>query len=279
MRRKSIGEVLRSVRESRGLTLLEMQRITQIQVKYLQALEYNDFAFIPDETYARIFLQRYAEALGLDSEILLEAYEVDGLVIYYDSDEEAFGDMLSRGKKGKRISNYLPLISLLLAACSILIFVTYIVHSRIKNQSTIEDNSSYKVVSQSTSQTSSSSSTISSSSTSSSTTSSTKSEVNLAVSGGGKNISVKATNITTPLDIRLSVTDVTSWISVSDTDLSNGVVLSSENKSVSTTLPNGLHQTTITLGVVQGVTIEIGGKKLNTSLLTAYTGTITLTIE
>ncbi len=48
MRQKSIGEVLRSARESRSWNLIDVQRMTKIQAKYLQALEYNDFEYIPD---------------------------------------------------------------------------------------------------------------------------------------------------------------------------------------------------------------------------------------
>lgn len=277
MRQKSIGEVLKTARESRGWSLAEMQRLTQIQAKYLQALEYNDFAFIPDKDYARNFLERYAHVLELDSEILLEAYDTDSLVVYYGvGEEEDFDEKLSRSQRGKKgVSNYLPMIYLLLAACSILIFITYIVHSRIQNQATLSENSSYKVVSQSISKSSSSSSTTASSTTSSSTTP----KVGLTVSGGGDSLTVKVTNATEPLDIKLSVTDVTSWISVSDTDLATGSTLSAENKSAMTTLPTGVQTTTITLGVVQGVTIEIGSQKLDTSLLTNQSGTIVLTIE
>ncbi|CRH85977.1 Uncharacterized protein conserved in bacteria [Chlamydia trachomatis] len=156
-----------------------------------------------------------------------------------------------------------------------MIFITYIVHSCIQNQATLSENGSYKVVSQSTSKSSSSSSTTASSTTSSSTTP----KVELTVSGGGDSLTVKVTNATEPLDIKLSVTDVTSWISVSDTDLATGSTLSAENKSAMTTLPTGVQTTTITLGVVQGVTIEIGSQKLDTSLLTNQSGTIVLTIE
>ncbi|MBY5034072.1 helix-turn-helix domain-containing protein [Streptococcus gallolyticus] len=279
MRQKSIGEVLKTARESRGWSLTEVQRLTQIQAKYLQALEYNDFAFIPDKVYARNFLERYAEVLDLDSEVLLDAYDTDSLVAYYGvGEEEDFNEELSRSQRGKRgLASYLPMVYLLLAACSILIFVTYVVHSRIQNQVTLSENSSYKVVSQTT--TTSSSTASSSSQTSSSSTSSSEQKTALTVSGGGNNLAVQVTNASEPLEVKLSVTDVTSWISVSDTDLAGGTVLSIENKSVTTSLAAGQPTATITLGVVQGVTIEIGGKKVDMSLLTSQTGTITITVE
>ena len=88
MRQKSIGEVLRSARESRSWNLIDVQRMTKIQAKYLQALEYNDFEYIPDSNYIESFLVTYADALELDSAVLLDAYKKNSLVIYYEEGEE-----------------------------------------------------------------------------------------------------------------------------------------------------------------------------------------------
>lgn len=53
--------------------------------------------------------------------------------------------------------------------------------------------------------------------------------------------------------------------------------ISPENQSVSTTISPGT-TSTITLGVVQGVTITIDNQQIDTSGLTSLTGTITLII-
>ncbi|WP_236682926.1 helix-turn-helix domain-containing protein [Streptococcus sp. X13SY08] len=154
MRQKSIGEVLKTARESQGLSLDQLQRMTKIQVKYLQALEYNDFEFIPDQAYTRSFLQRYAETLELDAAVLLDAYDHHRLVVYYEAGEEANVDVeRSRRKKTKqKKGSVLPLIYLLLAASFILIFVTYVVYSRVQNQARLPKiSSSYQVVPQTTS--------------------------------------------------------------------------------------------------------------------------------
>lgn len=81
------------------------------------------------------------------------------------------------------------------------------------------------------------------------------------------------------LPLTLSVTDVTSWISVSDTDLAGGVVLSPENQTVTTTLGAGVSQTNLVLGVVQGVKISLAGEEVDTSALTSTTATIVITQE
>ncbi|MGZ7230683.1 helix-turn-helix domain-containing protein, partial [Streptococcus pyogenes] len=88
MRQKSIGEVLRDARESRGWTFADIQRMTKIQARLVQALEYNDFEMIPDREYTRTFLQRYAEVLDLDAAVILDAFDSNSLIAYYDAGEE-----------------------------------------------------------------------------------------------------------------------------------------------------------------------------------------------
>lgn len=281
MRQKSIGEVLRVTRENQGLEFAELQRLTKIQVKYLQALEYNDFDYIPDKEYARSFLKRYADVLELDSEVLLDAFDHNTLVAYYEAGEEddSIGQLSrkSKGKTHKKRKNYLPLIYLLLIATAILVFVTYVVYTRVQHQIDQTTASSYSVVNSSSTESSTTSSTTSSSSTSSSSTTTPSSQ--LSVTGGGDTLEATLSGQTEATEITLSVTDVTSWISVSETDLAGGVVLSAESPSVTTTIPQGTTSVTITLGVVQGVTVTVAGQNLDTSALTSQTGTITLTIQ
>lgn len=286
MRQKSIGEVLRSARENKGLTLGEAQRLTKIQAKYLQCLEFNDFDGIPDQEYVASFLSRYTEVLGLDSRVILDAYGKNSLVTYHENggELELHSHLRRSYKPTKKIGDYLPLIYLLLAALFIVIFISYIVHTRMQHQSEITTASSYSVVSSDSSSEEASNSetsttTASSSSTSSSSSSSQEEKVKLTSSGSGSQLAATLTGTTGAVEITLTVTDVTSWVSVSGTDLASGVVLSPDNKTVTTELPEGTNTASIVLGVVEGVEITIGGQKLDTSAITSNTGTITLTIE
>lgn len=293
MRQKSIGEVLRSARESRGWNLIDVQRMTKIQAKYLQALEYNDFEYIPDSNYIESFLVTYADALELDSAVLLDAYKKNSLVIYYEEgEEEELSTELKRRyklrKKNKKDS-FLPLFYLLLAAGLMIIFVTFVIHSRMKQISLFSNQStSYSVSRQVTNSSSSianastsgnvieESSSNSSSSTSSSTTSASEM---IQVTGSGESISATVSKFTYPIDITVTADNTTSWISLSDTTLSGGVTLTPDNPSATTKIEEGVSSATLVLGVVKGVTITIGGQKLDTSALTTQTGSITLYFE
>lgn len=285
MRQKSIGEVLREARESRGWTFADIQRMTKIQARLVQALEYNDFEAIPDRDYTRSFLQRYAEVLDLDASVILHAYDTNSLVVYYETEEESDSkiDLRRNVKPRKARKSYLPLIYLLLAAIFILIFVAYIVSQRIQNQAITPPSTSYSVVSstsdsQSTTQTTSEQTTETATS-STSSSSSAPSTTQLTTTGGGSNLAVTVTGASKPVEVELSVTTATSWISLSDTDLAGGATLSPENTTVTVTIPETVTNTTLTLGVVEGVTVRVAGQEVDLSALTEQSGYISFTIE
>ncbi|MGT2911991.1 helix-turn-helix domain-containing protein [Streptococcus cameli] len=282
MRKKSIGEVLKLARTARGWTLEQLQRMIKIQARHLQALEENDFEAIGDREYARAFIERYAEALELDAEVILDAFDRNSLIVYYEAGEEPeFASDFRRSKKTPQKKNsYLPLIYLLLTAVAIFVFIAYIVSARIQNQVRPTQKASYSVVSKSSS-TEASSSSIPEESTASSSSEEEKpsSDVELTVTGADPNIAVTVSKATKPVEVVLSVTDTTSWIALTDTELANGATLSPENRSVTVTIPEGVNYTTLTLGVVQGVKVEVAGKTVAMSGLTSQTGYITFTIE
>lgn len=70
----SPGEQLRTAREERGLTLEDVYAATHIRVEYLNALEQDDRAALPDDVVARGFVRNYARYLGLDPKPLVGEY-------------------------------------------------------------------------------------------------------------------------------------------------------------------------------------------------------------
>ncbi len=74
---ESLGEKLKAIRTSAGLTLSEMAAKTKIRKTFLQAFETGQFAKLPDPVYARNFLKVYVRALGGDVEYFLEQFETE----------------------------------------------------------------------------------------------------------------------------------------------------------------------------------------------------------
>jgi len=69
-----IGATLREARVRKRLTLQQVEDDTKIRVKYLQAMENEEFDAMPGATYAKGFLRGYSTYLGLDPEIILDEY-------------------------------------------------------------------------------------------------------------------------------------------------------------------------------------------------------------
>ncbi|KXT77761.1 helix-turn-helix domain-containing protein [Streptococcus sp. DD13] len=265
MRRKSIGEILRETRLDTGIGLREMQKRTNIQVKYLQALEYNDFDAIPDERYIRSFLERYANELDLDSSILLEAFDHGALVAYeeeFEGEDEKSRRSSRKGRSYRTFSSFLPLIYLILLALVIILFITFVIYTRTRQNWTSPSvsGSSYSVVKE----TSTSLSTTESSSSQSSTSPSSES-VSMVTQMDGTQMTVTVSGSKGSLPVSISGKNTTSWISLSGTELSDGVVISSENPQVTTTLPETIQSATLVIGVTEGVTVNIAGQPLDIS--------------
>ena len=269
MRKKTIGEVLRLARINQGLSLEELQEKTEIQLHFLEAMEADDFDLLPSTFYARSFLRKYAWAVELDEGIVLDAYDSGSMITYeeVDVDEE---DLSGRRRSNKKKTSYLPLFYFVLFALSILIFVTYYVWNYIQTQPS-SSSANYSVVNSTSSTTSSSSSSSSQTSSSSSTTEST-----ITVSGEGNRIEARYKTSKETATVQLAVSDATSWVSVSGSELEGGVTLSEDNKNAKTTVSTK-NPVTITLGVVKGVTVTVDNQTIDTSKLTTQTGTVTLT--
>jgi len=69
-----IGNSLREARIRRGLTIKDVEDVTKIRSKYLEALEENDYEVLHGPTYVKAFLRTYASFLKLDPDELLEDY-------------------------------------------------------------------------------------------------------------------------------------------------------------------------------------------------------------
>lgn len=70
-----LGHILREARETKGLTLAEVQDKTRINARFLEAMENGEYEVLPTPVHVRGFLRNYARFLGLDPRPLLERYE------------------------------------------------------------------------------------------------------------------------------------------------------------------------------------------------------------
>lgn len=92
---REFGEFLKSERELRGLTLLEISLETKIRIEYLEDIEQGEFKRLPGEFYTRAYLRAYSKFLGLDESLVLDKFE-ESLAKIEASGEK---DIMPIGKK------------------------------------------------------------------------------------------------------------------------------------------------------------------------------------
>ncbi len=71
---RSFGEELRRERELRQITLREVAEATKINLRFLEALENNEFDALPGGFFTRGFIKSYARHIGLNEEAMVNAF-------------------------------------------------------------------------------------------------------------------------------------------------------------------------------------------------------------
>jgi cytoskeleton protein RodZ len=92
-----IGNTLREARVRRNLTLQQVEEDIKIRVKYVQAMENEDWDVMPGVTYVKGFLRTYSTYLGLDPEVIIGEFRSRGMVPSQEH-HEPFGGSSVIGK-------------------------------------------------------------------------------------------------------------------------------------------------------------------------------------
>lgn len=69
-----LGQFLKQTRLKKNLSIDEVQEITKIRKRYLEAIESGEYNILPGTFYARAFIKSYAEVLELDTEQIFTEY-------------------------------------------------------------------------------------------------------------------------------------------------------------------------------------------------------------
>lgn len=129
----SIGEKLKLAREELGVDLREVQNNLKIRIRYLEALEKDNFDIIPGEAYIKAFIKSYANYLNLDSNELIKEYkaikEEEKRKIEEEKEEE------EKNKSSSEFINNKTLISSIIVVVIILLLVILIYNVFLLNNS------------------------------------------------------------------------------------------------------------------------------------------------
>lgn len=69
-----IGEKLRLEREAQGIALRDISEHTRISMRYLEAIETDDYRRLPGGIFNRSFIRAYAKFVGYDEDKAIEEY-------------------------------------------------------------------------------------------------------------------------------------------------------------------------------------------------------------
>jgi cytoskeletal protein RodZ len=122
------GEYLKREREQRGVPLNEISARTRVPMKYLLAIEADDFDSLPSATFVKGFIRSYCKHLGLDDTDALLRYEM------FLRERAETGEGAEKALKGPAAPpfswNTRNLTAALIAAGLVVIVVVYIFSSR-----------------------------------------------------------------------------------------------------------------------------------------------------
>lgn len=116
---QTVGNLLRSEREKRGLSIKEIEAAISIRALYINAIEEDNYTVIPGEVYLKGFIRNYANYLGLDGQQMVNSYRQSQLppsVIDENILPETADIVMEKPEKSKSNSSKWLMISLLIVS-------------------------------------------------------------------------------------------------------------------------------------------------------------------
>ncbi|MCA1030142.1 DUF4115 domain-containing protein [Bacillus timonensis] len=119
-----LGNKLKETRESKQISLDDLQQITKIQKRYLIGIEEGNYQIMPGKFYVRAFVKQYAEAVGLDPDEIFHEYKHE----LPNTINEDIPNQLSRvtsrkqiSAKGSKLLEMIPMILIIIVILGTLI--------------------------------------------------------------------------------------------------------------------------------------------------------------
>lgn len=124
---EEIGKKLRELRLEKNLSIEDVQEITKIRGRYIQAIEEGKIDKLPGHFYARAFLKSYAEVVGLDQDILDQYQESLPTPEIENVEIKPRYNTVSNSKLGKWL--FVSLIYLMIGLVLLFAYMFYVNHS------------------------------------------------------------------------------------------------------------------------------------------------------
>jgi cytoskeletal protein RodZ len=137
-----LGTRLREAREAKGYSLDDLQNMTKIQKRYLMGIEEGNYDMMPGKFYVRAFIKQYAEAVGLDPEMIFQEYPND-IPVTNTSDLPELSRVQSRkpvSQSSSKVMNVIPKILVALFVIGAIFVAWYWMQNQIGDENAGTDN-------------------------------------------------------------------------------------------------------------------------------------------
>lgn len=124
---EDLGKSLKHYREQKGFSIEQIQKYTKIRSKFIYAIEKGDFSLIPGgDVYVRGFLKNYVEAIGLDSEKVLQQYK---MLTTKTDDIDNNTEASEEENTEKSHIKFLPNMTIVLVIALIIMIIVFIIRA------------------------------------------------------------------------------------------------------------------------------------------------------
>ncbi|AYC29302.1 helix-turn-helix domain-containing protein [Paenisporosarcina cavernae] len=145
-----LGARLKEARVAKGYSLDDLQEMTKIQKRYLAGIEEGNYSTMPGPFYVRAFIKQYADAVGLDSDELLEVYKQD---VPNTTNESITSSMSSSpvrrrpiSKSRSKIGEIIPMILVAVFVIALIVVVWFLYQNIASKDDPKETNNSSDVI-------------------------------------------------------------------------------------------------------------------------------------
>ncbi|TCS83018.1 helix-turn-helix domain-containing protein [Tepidibacillus fermentans] len=128
---EELGQLFRELRLKKGYSIEDIQEITKIRSRYIEAIEQGKLEDLPGHFYAKAFIKSYGEMVGLDPE-LIEQYQ--NLIPDPDLKELPSRTAHSLAKPPSKVGKYLKLSTIYVFIGIVLLLIYMLIVSMASDQ-------------------------------------------------------------------------------------------------------------------------------------------------
>jgi cytoskeletal protein RodZ len=123
MKQKRLGEILKQKRLEKKLRFEDVEKVTKIRAKFLQALEEGNYTTV-SQSYSRGFLKNYADFLGLDASLML--------ALFRRETEKQSHVVLPKHLSGNSLFRLTPTRGFIIGVCIVLSLIAFFIYQQYK---------------------------------------------------------------------------------------------------------------------------------------------------